>query len=187
MSAWSTRRPAASRSKGSAIRSNLALPAPQALQLAPVALGRPALAPLVAHRLDELALLGQLLARRAARLGLLVQLRRLGRAHAPRDRAAHDHFGPLGADAQLDPVARAHLARRLRRLPVDLHASGLHGVGGERAGLRQPDDPEPVIEPVVLHLIESCRSPAAAWAGRSAPARTRAGGARRRTARTRPR
>ena len=32
-----------------------------------------------------------------------------------------------------------------------------------------------VVEAVGVHVIESCRSPAAAWAGRSAPARRRAG------------
>src|SRR3954451_10531013 len=128
MSAPSKRRPAASRSNAyssSAMLPSLPLPALQTVHLPAVALGRAPLAPLAADRLDELALLGELLAGRAALLRLLVQLRRLGRAHAPRHRPAHDHLGAHRAHAQLHAVARVHLPGRLGRLPVDLHAPRL--------------------------------------------------------------
>src|SRR3954454_10403354 len=151
MSAWSTRRPAASRSKGSAICPNLALPAAQALQLTPVALGRAPLAPLAAHRLDQPPLLGRPLADLPALRRLLVELCRLGGAHAPRRRAAYDHLDPVRAGAQLHPVPGPEVAARLRRLAVDLHAPGLDGFGGERARLGQPHAPQPVVEPLAGH------------------------------------
>src|SRR3954465_15351982 len=103
MSAWSTRRPAASRSKGSAICPNLALPAAQALHVAPVALGRAPLAPLAAHRLDQPPLLPRLLPGPPALPGPPLKLGRLGRAHPPGGRAAHDHLDPRRARAHLDP------------------------------------------------------------------------------------
>src|SRR3954468_13634700 len=133
MSAPSTRRPAASRSNersSSTMRASLPGPAPQSLQLAAVALGRPALAPLAAHRLDELALLEEPLAALAALLGLLVQARRLRGAHAARHRAAHDHLGAKRPVSQLHPISRVHLTTGLGRLSVDLHPAALDGVGG---------------------------------------------------------
>src|SRR4051812_4143747 len=151
MSAWSTRRPAASRSKGSAICPNLALPAAQALQLTPVALGRAPLAPLAAHRLDQPPLLGRPLAGLPALRRLLVELRRLGRAHAPRSRATHDHLDPGGPGAQLHPVAGPDVAARLGRLPLHLHAPGLAGLGRDGARLGQPPPPQPVVEPLSGH------------------------------------
>src|SRR4051812_6770316 len=133
------------------MRPNLPLPAAQALHLAPVALGRAPLAPLAAHRLDQPPLLGRPLAGLPALRRLLVELRRLGRAHAPGGRAAHDHLDPGGPGAQLHPVAGPDVAAQLGRLPVHLHAPGFDGLGGNGARLGQPHHPQPVVEPFAGH------------------------------------
>ena len=84
-----------------------ALPAPQSIQVAPVALGRPALAPLVRTGSTSLRCSASSLARLRGCGRLLVEVRRLGRTHPPRHGAAHDHLEPHGAGAQLHPVAGA--------------------------------------------------------------------------------
>src|SRR3981081_2562924 len=130
MSAW----------KGSPDRS-AGRPPEQLLDTAALALGRTARAALADSDRDNL------LARRRGRAGVDVALGGNRGAGPLGDAPRHDH------DAFATSVAEPHLItgpdqmRGLDPRPVDPDVPGLAGTGRDRAGLGQPDRPEPAVHP----------------------------------------
>ncbi len=119
--------------------------APDPIDAAPVALGRPGAEIGARHRCHP-PLAAMTFPARHALGRLFVQLMRSGRRAATLLNVPDGDGEPLVANGHVDDIARAHVLGRLGTHTVDLDVPGMDGLRRQRAGLEEPRRPEPAID-----------------------------------------
>lgn len=94
----------------------------------------------------------------AARLRLLIQRLRHRRRPAHLDERQHVHFEFAALVLNRQPVAHMNFARRLGRLSIRRNPAQLTRPGSQRARLKEPRGPKPLVDSHALKLFAGLKS-----------------------------